>query len=95
MNAFGKIGKPPGNTFAIPFFPPDKCPMDRQERIVRLARAAGWSAEAVSMWRKRGHVPHRFRLTLARMAEDEGERLETVDFEGWRTKRGPRANGAA
>ena len=69
--------------------------MDRQEAIVRLARGAGWSAEAVSQWRKRGRVPEAARYRLLLLAEAAGDRLAPADFEGWRTKRGPRANGAA
>jgi hypothetical protein len=73
----------------------DNGQMDRQEQITRLARQQGWSAEAVSMWRKRGKVPHSARYKLARAAEEVGISINPSDFEGWRTTRGPRAGIAA
>lgn len=49
--------------------------------ILELAVARGVTANALKKWRKRGKVPHKYRLPLIEAAQKKGLPLASRDFD--------------
>lgn len=49
--------------------------------LLDLAVAHGVTADSLKKWRKRGKVPHKYRLPLLEAAQKKGVPLTSRDFE--------------